>query len=444
MAMAQTSTNSRDRQARRRPFSSWVKRLTHLKNSSADHMNGSSSKRTGASASKGKKQEPTPVKNNPYPLSGTVSGVRHRDATDANSDTQDFPRDSVSARSSSLDNQAPETSAKSTAPTVSTNGDTARSETGYSKAGTMVTGNAPTTGGGEGSTFSSPTPSVRSLTTTLTTVQSTAPSATLYGGNQNHHSHTNSASGAQLQVQFSAQYPHSSLPALPQHLATTQQPVTYHAATANGLLTDNASILTLASSSKRRRRNSLDTNASIRAIAPSSVFGGSRESLPLSVLSGPNAGGADASNTSVTNASGVVSASRPSMGGHASAERTSVYSTTGTSPLTPGAGERTSFIAGSKVSGGDNRDAGSIRSGLQSHSRNGSVAGSIGGSSPLTNNPLTSSTSSPNNATPAGRISRRSSGWGEISSETSDENEKHDNDHDDSPTQPNERNHENA
>ena len=33
------------------------------------------------------------------------------------------------------------------------------------------------------------------------------------------------------------------------------------------------------------RRRSVDTDASVRALAPSSVFGGSRESLPLSVLS---------------------------------------------------------------------------------------------------------------------------------------------------------------
>ncbi|KAK9474627.1 uncharacterized protein V1510DRAFT_411531 [Dipodascopsis tothii] len=39
---------------------------------------------------------------------------------------------------------------------------------------------------------------------------------------------------------------------------------------------DNASIITLASSSKRRK--SLDTNASTRALAPSSLWG-SRESL---------------------------------------------------------------------------------------------------------------------------------------------------------------------
>ncbi|KAK9468229.1 hypothetical protein V1512DRAFT_259028 [Lipomyces arxii] len=48
---------------------------------------------------------------------------------------------------------------------------------------------------------------------------------------------------------------------------------------------DNASILTLASSSKRRRK-SIDTNASTRALAPESLFGGSRESLPLTVATG--------------------------------------------------------------------------------------------------------------------------------------------------------------
>ncbi|KAK9366373.1 hypothetical protein V1509DRAFT_654800 [Lipomyces kononenkoae] len=48
---------------------------------------------------------------------------------------------------------------------------------------------------------------------------------------------------------------------------------------------DNASIITLASSSKRRRR-SFDTNASTRALAPDSIFGGSRESLLLTVAAG--------------------------------------------------------------------------------------------------------------------------------------------------------------
>ncbi|CAD0089976.1 unnamed protein product [Aureobasidium vineae] len=68
-------------------------------------------------------------------------------------------------------------------------------------------------------------------------------------------------------------------------------------------------ILTLASSSKRRRR-SMDTDASVRAIAPKSMWGDSRESLPLSVLS------ANIDHTS----------SRPAVGGLISAERASVYS----------------------------------------------------------------------------------------------------------------------
>ncbi|KAK9378378.1 uncharacterized protein V2V93DRAFT_376059 [Kockiozyma suomiensis] len=48
---------------------------------------------------------------------------------------------------------------------------------------------------------------------------------------------------------------------------------------------DSASVMTLASSSKRRRK-SVDTNASTRALAPESLFGGSRESLPLTVATG--------------------------------------------------------------------------------------------------------------------------------------------------------------
>lgn len=52
-------------------------------------------------------------------------------------------------------------------------------------------------------------------------------------------------------------------------------------------LNDNASIITLASSSKFRRR-SLDTNASMKALAPSSIYdfnNGSHESLPRSHMS---------------------------------------------------------------------------------------------------------------------------------------------------------------
>lgn len=306
-------------------------------------------------------------------------------------------------------------SAKSTAPTLSTNGDTTRSETGYSKAGTMATGHGGGTGGGEGSTFSSPAPSVRSLTTTLTTVQSTAPSTQIYGA-YNNQAHNGSSvphvnNNANQQVHFSHQFPPSPASAVPPHLAPNGQPTTYSSATANSLLTDNASILTLASSSKRRRRNSLDTNASVRALAPSSVFGGSRESLPLSVLSA-NVG--EASNASVSNVPGVLS--RQSLGGLASAERISVYSSSGAAPLIAG-GDRGSLIASKQ---GDN---GSIRSGIHSHTRNDSTAGSTTGITPPTsafptsNNNTTTTTTPTGSIAMPGRISRRSSTWGEISGE---------------------------
>ncbi|RPA79924.1 hypothetical protein BJ508DRAFT_362838 [Ascobolus immersus RN42] len=73
------------------------------------------------------------------------------------------------------------------------------------------------------------------------------------------------------------------MPAPPSTIdAGSGQSTTYSSATANGLLTDNASVITLASSHRRR---SFDTDASVRALAPRSLWGGSRESLPLSILS---------------------------------------------------------------------------------------------------------------------------------------------------------------
>lgn len=109
-----------------------------------------------------------------------------------------------------------------------------------------------------------------------------------------------------------------------------QNPTTYSSATAHNLLTDNASVLTLASSSKRHRRRSMDTDASVRALAPSSVWGGSRESLPLSMLSGNMDHGLSA---------------RPSGPGYA-AERASVYSSQGISAPAL-ASERNSYYAAS-------------------------------------------------------------------------------------------------
>lgn len=66
-------------------------------------------------------------------------------------------------------------------------------------------------------------------------------------------------------------------------LSTKSNPFSTNANATASAQQDNASVLTLASSSKRRRR-SLETNASMRALAPSSMydFNASKESLPKS------------------------------------------------------------------------------------------------------------------------------------------------------------------
>jgi hypothetical protein len=382
-----------------------MKRLASLKSSSDSGAGRWSHKRhTGAKIKK------NGGGNNPYPLSGTVNrqaGSPNPSGSypEVGEDHASRSRSDPSFAYSSYEHPVPATSAKSNAPTISTNGDTAISDAGYSKAGTQATGGGgiSTCGGGEGSTFSSPAPSVRSLTTTLTTVQSAAPSTQLYTtqNTQQGHAHgTSTQSTGNQQVQFSHQFPSSSSPAtaVPGHLISNSH--TYNTAIANNVLTDNASILTLASSSKRRRRNSLDTNASVRALAPSSVFGGSRESLPLSVLSGNVV---EPSNSSAFNAQGVLS--RPSLVGLASAERISVYSSTGAAPIVA-TSERGSFYPAKTAPA--TGDGASIRSGAASHSRNDSTAASITGvSSPL--------------AMASGRVSRRSSGWGEINGDEDEE-----------------------
>ncbi|KAL4870709.1 hypothetical protein BDV12DRAFT_165651 [Aspergillus spectabilis] len=396
MATTDGPARAHDRNGHRRPFASWMKRLASLKSSNNSTTIRWSNKRHGSPKTKN-----CGIKNNPYPLSGhpQISPQASSDRASShisgeNGRPRSHSRSEPSITYSGYENQVPATSAKSTAPTISTNGETAISEAAYSKAGTMATtvgGGVSTNGGGEGSTFSSPAPSVRSLTTTLTTVQSAAPSTHIYNTqNSTHHGHHhgNSTTSGTQQVQFSHQFPSSPATAVPPHLAPHGQSVTYSGATANNILTDNASILTLASSSKRRRRNSLDTNASVRALAPSSVFGGSRESLPLSVLSGVG----EASNTSALNAPGVLS--RPSLVGLASAERASVYSSSGVA-----GGERGSFYAKQNPATGDGA---SIRSGVHSHTRQDSNAASISG----VGQPIQQ-----------GRISRRSSGWGEITGE---------------------------
>jgi len=132
----------------------------------------------------------------------------------------------------------------------------------------------------------------------------------------------------------------------------------------------------------------MDTDASVRALAPSSLFGGSRESLPLSVLS------------ATIEPMPTPHQPRPSVGGLN--ERASIYSATGVTPALPS--ERNSYYAG-KVAA----DGGSVKSGLLGHGRNDSISGSIGGvaapSSPL----------SPRDtgANSTGRLSRTNSGWEE-------------------------------
>ncbi|KAK8180342.1 uncharacterized protein BKA78DRAFT_228493, partial [Phyllosticta capitalensis] len=332
----------KDRHSRRRPFAAWIKKVANLKSSAH-----------APALSKPKKA--SHVKNNPYPESGHF----HRPAPAASANGHLSFSEPVSYRegydSDVTTDDARDRPAKSAAPTVATNPDTVYSEAGHSKAETSNTrgGAVSSHDGGGNSTFSSPNHSERSLTTTLTTIQSTTPSGLLNSqqvtaNNQNLHP----------LVQFSHQYPVSPASAVPAHLQP--HPHTYQAATAGNILSDNASIMTLASSSKRRRRNSLDTNASVRALAPSSVWGGSRESLPLSVLSG----NVDTASTTAGTSAGIYQAqNRPGVGGVASAERASVYSSSGvTAPALPS--ERNSYYAAKHGA-----DTGSVRSGLLGHGR---------------------------------------------------------------------------
>ncbi|KAK3171154.1 hypothetical protein OEA41_003238 [Lepraria neglecta] len=420
MAMVEAAARPPDRHSRRRPFSNWMKRLANLKYPSSDSAPNSTSKRNqNTTYSKSKKTNA--VKNNPYPISGKPqldtslpnSGNGHLSfctPPSGRSISYVSPSQSKTSIPASSDGQQPPTiGKKSIAPTISTNNDTL-SDAANSKAGTTATAGGAVSsngmGGGEGSTFSSPAPSVRSLTTTLTTMQSTAPSNLLNGNNQglqaplavpqSHHSHQNSGQ------QFSHQFPSSPASAVPFHVVNTSggHPATYTTATANDRLTDNASIMTLASSSKRRRRNSLDTNASVRALAPSSLFGGSRESLPLSVLSSTH----DQASTTGHHQGRQVSV------GLANAERASVYSSSGIAPALPS--ERNSYYAGKQNNPGD---GGSVRSGLVGHGRTDSITRSITGLA-STDSPL----ASPKEAPVQGRISRRNSGWGEVNEEEDD------------------------
>lgn len=407
-----------DRHNRRQPFTRWMKRLANLKNPTSDATVVGTDKRTNYSPhSKGKKSNGS--KNNPYPISGkpnntpidTGGNARPSFCTPPSGHSVSYASLSQSKTSipvSHDDQQAPTIGNRSMAPTMSTNPETVHSEAAHSKAGTSATAGGAVSsngvGGGEGSTFSSPAPSLRSLTTTLTTMQSAAPSnllaapnhqavAAQTGASNVQHGHQNSASA------FSHQFP-SSPPAsaIPAYMTSTHvgsgHPSTYQTATANNLLTDNASVMTLASSSKRRRRNSLDTNASIKALAPSSVFGGSRESLPLSVLSATIN---DQSSTTGQHQGRQVSI------GLANAERASVYSSSGINP----AAERNSYYANKTANTGDGV---SVRSGFLGHARNDSLTRSIGGLAGV-DSPLVSPREFPPQQ---GTLSRRHSGPSEV------------------------------
>lgn len=413
-----------DRHSRRRPFTNWMKRLASLKHPSSDSGPNSTSKRSQqATFSKNKKVNA--VQKSPYststkpnvdtsiPISGNGHLSFHTPPSGRSVSCDSASHSKASIPVSSDDQEPPTIGNKSIAPTVSTTQETV-SDAAPSKAGTAATVGGGVSlnglGGGEGSTFSSPAPSVRSLTTTLTTIQSTAPSNLLGGNNtqgqqaplsapQSNPNHQNS------NVHFSHQFPTSPpASAIPSHVtnqASGGHPATYTTATANDRLTDNASIMTLASSSKRRRRNSVDTNASVRALAPSSIFGGSRESLPLSVLS--------SSHNDQASTTGHHQGRQVSVG-LANAERASVYSSSGIAPALPS--ERNSYYAGKQNNPGD---GGSIRSGLISHGRNDSITRSIGGLGGAE-----TALPSPREVPVQRPLSRRNSGWGEVNEEDID------------------------
>jgi hypothetical protein len=385
-----------------------VKKLTNFKNSSsssAEHAQAPGAKNNAYQMKSQSKKFAASKNNNPYPESGVINGnaVAQRSQsystvpTGRTASTTSVDQGRQSFRSSVVDDR-PVDGNMSGAATVNTENDAARSDAAPSHGASSGNGTMGTIGGGlsstrgADSTFSSPAPSVRSLTTTLTTIHSAAAGSTTNGTPINGtHGSSGTTHGAQP-VQFSHQFPSSPPTAIPGHLApqgSGGHPATYNTATANNLLTDNASILTLASSSKRRRRRSMDTDASVRALAPSSLFGGSRESLPLSVLS---------ANIDPGSTSASVNLAQARAGG-GPAERASIYSATGVAPALPS--ERNSYYAGKQTVTGD---GGSVKSGRVGHGHTDSINGSIGGvGSPL---------ASPREAT-AGKLSRSNSAWEE-------------------------------
>ncbi len=349
--------------------------------------------------------------NNPYRESGNI--IVNGNQQNGNLSFSTVPTGTERSRTSldgsgrsihsSLEGLPPTIGAKSVAPTMSTSiSGPAHSEAAAShdapSSGETTNGTAGygVSGRGNDSAFSSPAPSVRSLTTTLTTIQSAAPAV----------GSVNNATGHANSIHFSHQFPTSPPPnALPAHMApqgSGGHPATYTTATANNLLTDNASILTLASSSHRRRRRSMDTDASVRALAPSSLFGGSRESLPLSVLSA----NIDSSSIITPHRERSERVNVPRMD-----ERASIYSVTGVAPAL--SSERNSYYAGKAAGAGDGA---SVNSGFLGHGRNDSVSGSIGGLAAVPSSPLTTGMREA-----PGRLSRTNSDWvAEVEGETDD------------------------
>ncbi|KAK6955693.1 hypothetical protein Daesc_003336 [Daldinia eschscholtzii] len=394
MAMTETPplpTDRQERSGRRRPFTTWVKKLANFKNAASSAEGGRHTHFKRDAIPKGAKKRPS-KNNNPYPQSGRIGITIPGHQSDPSFSTSrsarisdpSLPPGSQSSTRTSTEEAAPPTAgAPSVAHTTSTDYDAAHSLHAPSHMASSVAGTSRTAGGGldsrkgGDSTFSSPAPSVRSLTTTLTTIQSLGPNAAVNPPAHGGHSSNQGNQGNYQTIQFTQPFPtNSPASAIPPYLAphsTPGHPTTYNSATANNLLTDNASILTLASSSKRRRRRSMDTDASVRALAPSSLWGGSRESLPLSVLSAniDGSGGRDMSTPGLHQSTSRIAGAN---------ERTSIYSTTGITPTLPG--ERNSFYAKQSLAG----DAASVRSGLLSHGRADSISGSVGG----VNSPLTS------------------------------------------------------
>ncbi|KIW35488.1 uncharacterized protein PV07_02184 [Cladophialophora immunda] len=386
MASTEAPPRPHDRHGRRRPFTTWMRRLANLKTLHTDSNaeTGASSRRYATLPMTIKSKKGNIAKNNPYLLSSRISEPHsHSNTTNGHLSFSTHMTSSQRSRHSSLSQSHSKHSVsishdsqtggnKSRAPTLATQAETALSDAAPSGVGTSATV-ATKTDGGRDSTFSSPAPSIRSMATTLTTVQSiAAPSHTTNNNNYNNPGGTPMLTHTSTAASNPVYYGGQPATAVPAHLAPHSHPTTYHSAIANNVLTDDASILTLASSSKRRRRNSVDTNASIKALAPASMFGGSRESLPLSVLSGTVIHPSAAADTASLRGDAAHN-TRSNL----NAERSSLISASGvTAPAL--ASERNSYI-GSKYGG----DTASVRSNLlgasAGHGRNDSLSGSIGG-----------------------------------------------------------------